>query len=268
MKFIARIVFAWMIACALLYVAPAANAQEYAQAVQPAAQNAAATSAQHRYDPLAGRPHLRSGMWGHALEEINPHNEDYGASVARARCAVISATIKNAVFWLAVVMSALLLLALCFLNWLIHERARRLDISVTILTEIANAFLDARHHALDAIERHNRLADDYNTMAEKMAALEQQKAENLKRVRGVPEETPPGNASSRVGSSSAPTSARVEAPAETARAAAESDVQARQRYASQISALQEKNKTLRNSLNEALAQLDESKRRPGQGAGA
>lgn len=267
MKGASRIAVVLMTSCALLCAAPEATAQDPAQIAQAATPSAAAASAQQGYDPLAGRPHLRGGMWEHALGAINPHNKDYGASVARERSAVISATIENGVFWLAMVLSVFVLLSLCFTYWLVQERGRRLDISVTILSQIANAFLDARVHALDAIERHNRLADDYNTMAEKMAALEQQKAENLKRARGVSQDAPIEGVSPGGNESAASIEARAEEPSETLRGTSEGDTQVRQRYASQISALQEKNKALRNSLNEALTQLDGLKRHQSPGAG-
>lgn len=267
MKVALRIAVALVMSHAILYGTAGENAQDWAQVAQAASPSAAAASAQHGYDPLAGRRHLRSGMWEHALGAINPHNKDYGAGVARKRSAIISATIENGVFWLAMVMSVFLLLSLCFTYWLVQERARRLDISVTILTQIANALLDARDHALDAIERHNRLADDYNAMAEKMAGLEQQKAENLKRARGVSQDAPIEGVSSGENESAAPVDVRTEGPSETLRGTSEGDTQVRQRYASQISALQEKNKALRNSLNEALTQLDGLKRHQSPGAG-
>jgi len=267
MKGASRIAVVLMTSCVLLCAAPEATAQDRAQIAQAASPSAAAASAQHGYDPLAGRPHLRGGIWEHALGAINPHNKDYGASVARVRSAVISATIENGVFWLAMVMSVFVLLSLRFIYWLVQERARRLDISVTILSQIANAFLDAQVHALDAIERHNRLADDYNAMAEKTAAIEQQKAENLKRARGVSADVSSEDVSSGGNESNASVEARAEVPSEISLAVAESDKQVRQRYASQISALQEKNKALRNSLNEALTQLDGLKRHQSPGAG-
>jgi hypothetical protein len=93
-------------------------------------------------------------------------------------------------------------------------------------------------------------------MAEKMAALEQQKSHNLKRARGLPSDT----ATDETSLVTQESSASADAPQHNERVNTDSDVQMRQQFANQISALQEKNKTLRNSLNEALLQLDAFKR--------
>jgi chromosome segregation ATPase len=161
-------------------------------------------------------------------------------------------------------MSLGLLLSLLFIYWLITDRARRLHVSVNILTQIANAYIDARDHALDAIERHNQLADDYNTMAEKLAALAHQKAENQKRVQRESE----GATGEDAVLTSRAAMAVVPNPQTADQVRAQIETQVRQRFGNRISALQEKNKTLRTSLNEALAQIEELKRQQASTAGA
>ena len=219
---------------------------------------------QRRYDPLSGHAHLRGGIWDNALNGINPDNKDLGDSVRSWRQMVVAETIHNIVFWTASSFAVSVFFALLFLEWLLHDRARRLHITVNIVTQIANAYLDARDHALEAVEKHNQLADDYNALAEKMAAIEQQKTDNLRRVRG---ESP---------ATSAMDSLNGDAPAESVGAAPaahtdidpqflaqlrrEAEVQTGQRLAHQISALNEKNKTLRASLNESVAEIERLKR--------
>jgi hypothetical protein len=221
-------------------------------------------AAQRRYDPLAGHAHLRGGIWDNALNGINPDNKDLGESVRSWRQTIAAETIQNVVFWTASAFAASVLFALLFLDWLLHDRARRLYISVNILTQIANAYLDARDHALEAIEKHNQLADDYNALAEKMAAAERQKTDNRKRVRGEPpSSTVMGGITDDSPSESADTVQAAHPDIDSqflAQLRREAEVQTGQRLAHQISALNEKNKTLRASLNESVAEIERLKR--------
>jgi hypothetical protein len=220
--------------------------------------------AQHRYDPLAGRAHLHGGIWEKAINRINPDNKDLGESVRSWRRIIFAETIQNVVFWAASGFAASVILALLFVEWLLHDRARRFYISVNVITQIANAYVDARDHALEAIEKHNRLADDFNALAEKMAAIEQQKIDNQKRVRG---ESPATTAIGRVGGDCrSDTAGECQAahedidPQSLAQLRREAEAQIGQRFAHQISALNEKNKTLRASLNESVAEIERLKR--------
>jgi uncharacterized protein YlxW (UPF0749 family) len=217
---------------------------------------------QRRYDPMAGHAHLRGGIWDNALNGINPDDKNLGESVSKWRQLVVAETIHKVVFWTAVGCALSLLFALLFLYWLLHDRDRRVHISVNILTQIANAYIDARDRALDAIEKHNQLADDYNALAEKLASLERQKAENQRRIRSESQETVPDDLARGAGTSAEPSGALPETTAVEVQVRQVAEVQARQRLAHQISALQEKNKTLRTSLNEAVAQIEKLRRQP------
>jgi regulator of replication initiation timing len=165
-----------------------------------------------------------------------------------------------------------LLVTLLYVYWLLRDRTRRLDVSVTLLTQISNAYLDARDHALDAIEKHNQLADDYNALAERMAATDQQKTENQKRVRRDAKESVPedfGGGGSTEAEARSDRSAPPEVGAELLlQQRRDADAQAGRRFAQQISALQEKNKTLRTSLNEALTDNERLKREKAETRGA
>jgi hypothetical protein len=217
---------------------------------------------QRRYDPMAGQAHLRGGIWDNALDGINPYNKNLGKSVSEWRQLVVAETIHKVVFWTAVACALSLLFASLFLYWLLHDRDRRVHISVNILTQIANAYIDARDRALGAIEKYNQLADDYNAIAEKMAALDRQKAENQRRIRTESQETVPEDLARGAGATADSSGALPESTAVEVEVRQESEVQTRQRFAHQISALQEKNKTLRTSLNEAVAQIEKLRRQP------
>jgi hypothetical protein len=222
------------------------------------------TAVQRRYDPLAGHAHLHGGIWDDALNGINPDNKNLGESVTSWRRMIVAETIHNIVFWTASAFAVSVLFTLLYLDWLLHDRARRLHISVNILTQIANAYLDARDHALEAIEKHNRLADDYNALAEKMAAIEQQKTDNQKRVRSESPATSVmdggGGDSPSEGVGAAQAAHPDIDPQFLAQLRREAEVQTGQRLAHQISALNEKNKTLRASLNESVVEIERLKR--------
>ncbi len=59
------------------------------------------------------------------------------------------------------------LILVLYVFWLFRERGNRLEISVNIVTQLANSYLYTRARAVDAIRRHNQLVDEYNAMAEK-----------------------------------------------------------------------------------------------------
>ena len=61
------------------------------------------------------------------------------------------------------------LILVLYVFWLFRERGNRLEISVNIVTQLANSYLYTRARAIDAIRRHNQLVDKYNAMAEKLA---------------------------------------------------------------------------------------------------
>lgn len=220
--------------------------------------------AQHRYDPLAGRPHVHDGIWDKAIDGIGPDNKGLGESVRSWRQMIFAETVQNVVFWTASGSAASVLLALLFLEWLLHDRARRLHITVNIITQIANAYVDARDHALEAIEKHNRLADDFNALAEKMAAIEQQKIDNQRRVRGESSATTTMDrlgGESRSGNTGEFQGPHPDIdPQFLAQLRRDAEAQIGQRLAHQISALNEKNKTLRASLNESVAEIEQFKR--------
>lgn len=216
---------------------------------------------QSKYDPLAGRTHFHGGLWDGVLNGINPSNQDLGQCLSDARTIAVRSTLESVIFWIAVASMTTLFVALFYIYWLLTDRARRLDISVTVLTQIANAYIDARDHAHDAIRMHNRLADDYNVLAEKASAGERQKEANQHRVRRDATEIATLPGATDDASPNAPQddfdslSARGTQPAQQG-----PNDKADRRYANQISALQEKNKTLRASLNDVLAENDRLKR--------
>ena len=67
---------------------------------------------------------------------------------------------------------ALLILSLAYICWLLRERAVRLNIAADIVAQLFNSHVRSRAKALEAIERHNQLAERYNAKCEELARSE------------------------------------------------------------------------------------------------
>ena len=128
--------------------------------------------AQRHYDPLADQKHLQDGPLDKFLDSINPRDRDFGALIADARERLVEQTAENSYFWITLGQSFTILLLVGYISWLFRQRNDRLEISVNIVTQLANSYLYTRSRAIDAISRHNRLVDDYNALAERNAKQE------------------------------------------------------------------------------------------------
>jgi len=135
--------------------------------------------AQRNYDPLAGQKHLQDGPLDKFLDSINPRDRDFGAMIAEARERLVEQTAENSYFWITLGQSFTILLLVGYIFWLFRQRNDRLEISVNIVTQLANSYLYTRSRAVDAITRHNRLVDDYNALAEKQSRRQEAGSNSL-----------------------------------------------------------------------------------------
>ena len=136
---------------------------------------AARVERQRRYDPQAGVPTIRPGIFENSLRSINRQNLDYGAQLAKWRQVMVESTIQSVTYWTAIALAGGVLLACTYILCLLRERDRRLEITTNIVTQIINWYYYTRSHAVDAIERHNTLIEEYNTVAEQLATLRTQR---------------------------------------------------------------------------------------------
>jgi len=243
---------------------------------QPRA-DAARLTAQRRYDPPGGRKQIiKGGPLEGLLDSINQQNIDYGAKLADARRIFLGGMVENSYFWIVVGEGVTVVILVLYVFWLFRERGNRLEISVNIVTQLANSYLYTRAHAVDAIRRHNQLVDEYNAMAEKLArqgATEQMVMTSVVRSSDanqaieippqtatplpLPESTP--NAKPNSGEEGAATSA---APAEVSmtkgqlkKLAEDAKRDATLGAKHQVSALTQQVRNLREQLNQALTQI-------------
>lgn len=135
---------------------------------QQTSTDGARLKAQRRYDPPGGRKQIiRGGPLEGLLDSINRQDIDYGTKLADARQVFLGGTFENLYFWIIVAEGVTVLILVLYVFWLFRERGNRLEISVNIVTQLANSYLYTRARAVDAIRRHNQLVDEYNAMAEK-----------------------------------------------------------------------------------------------------
>jgi hypothetical protein len=149
---------------------PQSNNRQVETTQQQTSADAARLKAQRRYDPPGGRKQIiKGGPLEGLLDSINQQNIDYGAKLADARRTFLGGTVENSYFWIVVGEGVTVLILVLYVFWLFRERGNRLEISVNIVTQLANSYLYTWVRAVDAIRRHNQLVDEYNAMAEKLA---------------------------------------------------------------------------------------------------
>ena len=124
------------------------------------------------YDPgaQAGLQANQKSMVETTLQKINPQNKDYGQVIELGRIPVMEETIEDFYWWAILVLCVLLIVGGAYICWLVREREVRLNISAEIVAQLYNSHIVSRAKALEAIEKHNRLADRYNAKCEELAA--------------------------------------------------------------------------------------------------
>jgi len=244
---------------------------------QQTSSDAARLKAQRRYDPPGGRKHIiKGGPLEGLLDSINQRDIDYGAKLADARQIFLGGTVENSYFWIVVGEGVTVLILVFYVFWLFRERGNRLEISVNIVTQLANSYLYTRARAVDAIRRHNQLVDEYNAMAEKLArqdATEQTVMTSVVRSSDgnqgieIPSQTATPLPLSESGPNSKPNSSEDSAataatPAEVSMTKGQLKklVEDAKRDATlgakhQVSALTQQVRNLREQLNQALTQI-------------
>jgi len=176
------LIWVWILAAIFPSVVEARAARH---SRQTASSDQTKLEAQRRYDPLAGQKHLQDGPLDKFLDSINPRDRDFGALIADTRERLVEQTAENSYFWITLGQSFTILLLVGYIFWLFRQRNDRLEISVNIVTQLANSYLYTRSRAIDAISRHNRLVDDYNALAERKAR--QDVAEQLEKPASQPQ---------------------------------------------------------------------------------
>jgi len=117
--------------------------------------------------PVTQPPQKRQGFFDYALGKINPRGNDYGASMASTRSAVVEDTIDDLYFW----SNAVTLLMLCGLAALVLLQWRAADkrevIAASLIAQLWNARVSDRIELQRCTEQFNRLVETHNAEVER-----------------------------------------------------------------------------------------------------
>jgi hypothetical protein len=109
----------------------------------------------------------RQGFFDYALGRINPRGNDYGASMASTRSAVVEDTIDDLYFW----SNAVTLLMLCGLATIVLLQWRAADkrevIVVSLIAQLWNGRVSDRIELQRCTEQFNRLVETHNAEVER-----------------------------------------------------------------------------------------------------
>ena len=129
------------------------------------------------HDPAAkaGAPTDTTSAVEKAFHAVNPQDKDYGAVLESARMAAIEETFQNVLWWADVVLLSGFSLSMAGNYWQHRRTEDRLRISSAIVAQLHNSHIASRAKALEAIAKHNQLADLYNAKCDEISKLGQQK---------------------------------------------------------------------------------------------
>lgn len=222
------------------------------------------------YDPAAkvGAQTDTTSAVEKAFHAVNPQDKDYGAVLQSARVAAIQETIDNFLWWADLLLLSGFALSMAGNYWQ-HRRAEdRLRISSAIVAQLHNSHLVSRAKALEAIAKHNQLADLYNAKCdaetktkEAVEATEQKKVakgESRKAVE-VAEQVVAGNSADP----SISTSRGTLSPAfqEPGPQSLKPELDESKLFKAQLTARDQKINNLRSQLTAAHQRLEEERKR-------
>ena len=121
----------------------------------------------------AQHPAKRQGFFDYALGKINPHGNDYGASMDSVRNAAVENTIDDLYFWSNAVTLGLLICAagIIYFEW--RSAAKKEIVAATIIAELWNGRVSDRIEILRRTEQFNQLAEQHNAEVERALMAKQ-----------------------------------------------------------------------------------------------
>ena len=202
----------------------------------------------------------RQGFFDYALGKINPGGNDYGASMASTRSAVVENSIDDLYFWSNVVTLLLLcgLAAIVVLQW--QAADKREVIAASLIAQLWNGRVSDRIELHRCNEQFNRLVETHNaeverSLTEKSQNLEQDKEADVSR--SVRKLTGKGIA----GSNSSQLRLNMEMAAEPGSGGSADLEQNNLLLQRRVEALQNSEQNLKQRLNQTTVLLDQERRR-------
>ncbi len=225
------------------------------------------------YDPAAkaGAPADSTSAVEKTLHAVNPQDKDYGALFQSVRLAAIEETFHNVLWWADVVLLAGFFTSLAGNYWQSLRSEHRLRISSAIVAQLYNSHVASRSKAMEAIEKHNLLADRYNAKCDEearekegSAAAEQRRAakgESRKAAEVAEQQIADGIAESPTGPAQASKAESAGSEPAFENQPALSDADDRKRHNAQLTARDQKITNLRAQLHSAHQRLEEERKR-------
>ena len=225
------------------------------------------------YDPAAkaGAPADTTSAVEKAFHAVNSQDKDYGAVLQSARMAAIEETIQNVLWWADVVLLAGFSLSMAGNYWQHRRTEDRLRISSAIVAQLHNSHVASRAKALEAIAKHNQLADLYNAKCDEQSQqrLAETAAEQKRSTKGenqaaakVAEQQPTDvelTPRPRVQSEATGDQAEANQPGEIEPSLSEANEI--KRLKAQLAAKEQKINNLRSQVNRAHTTLEQERKR-------
>jgi molybdopterin converting factor small subunit len=240
---------------------------------QQSAPQLGASRPRSAYDPAAkaGAPTDSKSPVEKALHAVNPQDKDYGAVIQTGRLAAIEETFDNFLWWADLVLVAGFSLSLAGNYWQHLRSEDRLRISSAIVAQLYNSHIASRSEALEAIDKHNRLADMYNAKCDEMsrqqaaeAAAEQKrstKGENLAAAKVAEQQLPETASAPRARAKREIVVDQVEAESPDERDPSLSEGDEIKLLKAQLAAREQKINNLRSQVNRAHTSLEQERKR-------
>jgi len=202
----------------------------------------------------------RQGFFDYALGKINPRGNDYGASMASTRSAVVEDTIDDLYFW----SNAMTLLMLCGLAALVLLQWRVTDkrevIAASLIAQLWNARVSDRIELQRCTEQFNRLVETHNaeverSLMQKSHGSESEKDADVSRnVRKLAGKGTTENGAKQL-------RLNMETTAELGSSGSADQEQSHLLLQRRVEALQNSEQNLKQRLNQTTVLLDQERRR-------
>lgn len=225
------------------------------------------------YDPAAkaGASTDTTSAMEKALHTVNPQDKDYGAALDSVRLSAIQETFENLLWWIDLVLAVGFTLSMAGNYWQHRRSEDRLRISSAIVAQLYNSHIASRSKALEAIAKHNKLADLYNAKCDDEARLrlaqataEQQrssKGENEAATKVAEQQSPGTRAATRPQIQPETSASSSEAEQTPAGAEVLSEAEEIKRLKAQLVAKEQKINNLRSQVNRAHTTLEQERKR-------
>ena len=218
--------------------------------------------------PTAQPPAKRQGFFDYALSKINPHGNDYGASMDSVRNAAVENTIDDLYFWSNAVTLCLLVCVagIVYFEW--RSAAKKEIVAATIIAELWNGRVTDKIEIVRRTEQFNQLVELQNQETERRLSAGPKTSEQEQEAAGSITKSV-----SQIGQSGSPVAGSAAkstfpAPRATESAAVENanDGTARLQQSNlllqrRVEALENSEKNLKQRLNQTTLLLDEERRR-------